>query len=176
MIPGPQFISRRRLLAVGAAMIAAAGLPPVVQAVVAEPVALRSFKIDDVIEVVALNYGVTKEQILSPDRSRRIVDARQQAMYVAFLLTRRSLPELGRRFGGRDHTTVLHAVRKIDGRVLADRDVADDVDFLIDECVRLIAIDRDRVDWTTTSLLNARHNGTMTGAIARGFPSKAMSV
>jgi chromosomal replication initiator protein len=51
-------------------------------------------------------------------------------MYLAKVLTLRSLPEIGRRLGGRDHTTVLHAVRKIEGAVNADATLKDDVDLL----------------------------------------------
>ena len=51
-------------------------------------------------------------------------------MYLAKVLTLRSLPEIGRRFGGRDHTTVLHAVRKIEGAVAADNGLRDDVELL----------------------------------------------
>ena len=59
-----------------------------------------------------------------------MVKPRQIAMYLAKVLTLRSLPEIGRRFGGRDHTTVLHAVRKIEGAVNADATLKDDVELL----------------------------------------------
>jgi chromosomal replication initiator protein len=51
-------------------------------------------------------------------------------MYLAKSLTLRSLPEIGRRFGGRDHTTVLHAVRKIEGMVTTDTELAGEIDHL----------------------------------------------
>jgi chromosomal replication initiator protein len=51
-------------------------------------------------------------------------------MYLAKTLTLRSLPEIGRRFGGRDHTTVLHAVRKIEGLVQGDKGLAEEIDSL----------------------------------------------
>jgi chromosomal replication initiator protein len=51
-------------------------------------------------------------------------------MYLAKTLTLRSLPEIGRRFGGRDHTTVLHAVRKIEGLVKGDKNLADEIEVL----------------------------------------------
>jgi chromosomal replication initiator protein len=51
-------------------------------------------------------------------------------MYLAKSLTLRSLPEIGRRFGGRDHTTVLHAVRKIEGMVTTDQELAGEIDHL----------------------------------------------
>ena len=55
---------------------------------------------------------------------------RQVAMYLAKTLTLRSLPEIGRRFGGRDHTTVLHAVRKIEGLVGNDMALAEEIEIL----------------------------------------------
>jgi chromosomal replication initiator protein len=59
-----------------------------------------------------------------------VVRPRQIAMYLAKTLTLRSLPEIGRRFGGRDHTTVLHAVRKIEGLVGNDNMLAEEVELL----------------------------------------------
>jgi chromosomal replication initiator protein len=59
-----------------------------------------------------------------------VVRPRQVAMYLAKTLTLRSLPEIGRRFGGRDHTTVLHAVRKIEGLVGNDAMLADEIEVL----------------------------------------------
>jgi len=59
-----------------------------------------------------------------------VVRPRQIAMYLSKQLTLRSLPEIGRRFGGRDHTTVLHAVRKIDELVASDGNLAKDVEHL----------------------------------------------
>ena len=59
-----------------------------------------------------------------------IVRPRQIAMYLAKILTPRSLPEIGRRFGGRDHTTVLHAVRKIEGMVSDDQKLAREIELL----------------------------------------------
>ncbi len=58
---------------------------------------------------------MTRGDILSSRRTATVVKPRQVAMYLSKALTLRSLPEIGRRFGGRDHTTVLHAVRKIEG-------------------------------------------------------------
>ena len=59
-----------------------------------------------------------------------MVRPRQIAMYLAKTLTLRSLPEIGRRFGGRDHTTVLHAVRKIEGLVGSDTALSDEIELL----------------------------------------------
>lgn len=64
--------------------------------------------------IVAAEFNISRKELLSHRRDRAIVFPRQVAMYVAKELTLRSLPELGRRFGGMDHTTVLHASRKIE--------------------------------------------------------------
>lgn len=68
--------------------------------------------------------GITMTDLKSDRRTAKIVNARQVAMYLAKTITQRSLPEIGRRFGGRDHTTVLHAVRKIEGLVEKDAGLA----------------------------------------------------
>lgn len=62
-------------------------------------------------------FGVTREAINSPSRARRLVAARHIAMTLARRVTSQSLPEIGRRFGGRDHSTVRHAIGKWDGAV-----------------------------------------------------------
>jgi Bacterial dnaA protein helix-turn-helix len=62
---------------------------------------------------VAMHFKVTRLDLVSARRTKNIVLPRQIAMYLAKTMTLKSLPEIGRRFGGRDHTTVLHAVRKI---------------------------------------------------------------
>ena len=67
---------------------------------------------------------------MSNRRTRTIVKPRQVAMYLAKMMTPRSLPEIGRRFGGRDHTTVLHAVRKIEDMVGADQQLAKELELL----------------------------------------------
>ncbi len=88
-------------------------------------------KIDDILKIVGRHYNVAKADLLSPRRSRTVVVPRQIGMYLAKKLTSRSLPEIGRRFGGRDHSTVLHAVRKIDEQVRVDEKLAKDVALLI---------------------------------------------
>ena len=88
-------------------------------------------KIDDILKIVGRHYNVAKADLLSPRRSRTVVVPRQIGMYLAKKLTSRSLPEIGRRFGGRDHSTVLHAVRKIDEQVRVDEAMAKDVALLM---------------------------------------------
>lgn len=77
-------------------------------------------KIEDIQRATALQFGLTKTDLLSHRRTKQIVGPRQIAMYLAKVMTVRSLPDIGRRFGGRDHTTVLHAVRKIEKELQTD--------------------------------------------------------
>jgi chromosomal replication initiator protein len=90
----------------------------------------RRVKIEDIQRVVARQYNVTRADLLSSRRTANVVRPRQVAMYLAKTLTLRSLPEIGRRFGGRDHTTVLHAVRKIESLVSTDTALADEIELL----------------------------------------------
>ena len=68
--------------------------------------------------------------MIGPKRVRTFARPRQIAMYLAKQLTSRSLPEIGRRFGGRDHTTVMHGVRKIEELMQKDSQIADDLEML----------------------------------------------
>lgn len=88
-------------------------------------------KIDDILKVVGRHFNVARTDILSPRRARSVVIPRQVGMYLAKKMTARSLPEIGRRFGGRDHSTVLHAVRKIDEQIKTDERLAREVAMLI---------------------------------------------
>ncbi len=90
----------------------------------------RKVRIEDIQKLVAVHYNVSRSDILSSRRSAGVVKPRQIAMYLSKQLTLRSLPEIGRRFGGRDHTTVLHAVRKIEGAVAIDTSLREDVELL----------------------------------------------
>ena len=93
----------------------------------AEP---KRVRIEDIQRVVARQYNVSRSDLLSSRRTANVVRPRQVAMYLSKILTLRSLPEIGRRFGGRDHTTVLHAVRKIEGLVGNDAMLADEIEVL----------------------------------------------
>ena len=86
--------------------------------------------IRDIQKAVCKHYDVKMVDLLSPRRTADIVKPRQVAMYLAKELTPHSLPQLGRRFGGRDHTTVLHAVRKIPADSRADLALAHDLSVL----------------------------------------------
>ena len=90
----------------------------------------KRVKIEEIQRVVSRQYNVSRGDLLSSRRTANVVRPRQIAMYLAKTLTLRSLPEIGRRFGGRDHTTVLHAVRKIEGLVGADTALADEIELL----------------------------------------------
>lgn len=90
----------------------------------------KRIRIEEIQRIVARHYNVSKQDLLSNRRTRTIVKPRQVAMYLAKMLTPRSLPEIGRRFGGRDHTTVLHAVRKIEDLVGADLKLAQELELL----------------------------------------------
>ncbi|QGM96038.1 chromosomal replication initiator protein DnaA [Methylocystis parvus] len=90
----------------------------------------RRVKIDDIQKLVASHYNISRADILSSRRTANVVRPRQIAMYLSKQLTLRSLPEIGRRFGGRDHTTVLHAVRKIEELVAKDKGLAEVIELL----------------------------------------------
>lgn len=90
----------------------------------------KKVRIEDIQKLVANHYNVSRADLLSSRRTASVVRPRQIAMFLSKVLTLRSLPEIGRRFGGRDHTTVLHAVRKIEGLSTADRTLAQDIEFL----------------------------------------------
>lgn len=90
----------------------------------------KRVKIDDILRIVSKHFGVSRGDILSQRRNRSIVWPRQIGMFLAKNLTSRSLPEIGRRFGGRDHTTVLHAIRKIEGQVKEDAALKEEIEIL----------------------------------------------
>jgi hypothetical protein len=78
---------------------------------------LTSPRVSEIQEVVCATFGVQLVDLTSARRTANLVKPRQVGMYLAKTMTGKSLPEIGRRFGGRDHTTVLHAVRKIAAKV-----------------------------------------------------------
>lgn len=85
-----------------------------------------------IITAVADHYGLSRVDLLSARRTHTVVRPRQLAMWLAATLTHASLPEIGRRFGGRDHTTVLHARRATEKRIEADPSVQADATAIID--------------------------------------------
>ncbi|MEK1869751.1 MAG: chromosomal replication initiator protein DnaA, partial [Ensifer adhaerens] len=90
----------------------------------------RRVRIEDIQRVVAKHYNVSRQELVSNRRTRVIVKPRQIAMYLSKTLTPRSFPEIGRRFGGRDHTTVLHAVRKIEELISGDTKLSHEIELL----------------------------------------------
>jgi chromosomal replication initiator protein len=95
---------------------------------------LRSFDrkttMDEIQRKVADHYNVRLQDLLSARRSREIARPRQVAMYLAKRLTPRSLPEIGRKFGGRDHTTVMHAIKRIEELRATDSELDADLTHL----------------------------------------------
>ncbi len=90
----------------------------------------RKVTIDEIIRKVATYYNLKVNDILSARRARAVARPRQVGMYLAKKLTQKSLPEIGRRFGGRDHTTVMHAVKKINELKATDSSIEEDVELL----------------------------------------------
>ncbi|HHB83683.1 MAG TPA: chromosomal replication initiator protein DnaA, partial [Devosia sp.] len=87
-------------------------------------------RIDDILKIVSRHFKIPRTDILSSRRSRDVVRPRQIAMYLAKSLTSRSLPEIGRQFGGRDHTTVLHSVRKVEQLMRDDGELCQEIELL----------------------------------------------
>ena len=90
----------------------------------------KKVTIEEIQKKVAEHFNIRITDMHSPRRSRSVARPRQVAMYLAKSITSRSLPEIGRKFGGRDHTTVMHAVRKIEELKSTDSIFNDDVELL----------------------------------------------
>ncbi len=90
----------------------------------------RRVTIEEIQKQVAAHFNIRISDMHSARRARSVARPRQVAMYLAKQLTSRSLPEIGRKFGGRDHTTVMHAVRKVDELREHDSSFAEDVELL----------------------------------------------
>jgi chromosomal replication initiator protein len=90
----------------------------------------RRVAIEEIQKRVAEHYNIRLTDMSSPRRARNVARPRQIAMYLAKQLTSRSLPEIGRRFGGRDHTTVMHAVSRVAELMQQDSAFAEDVELL----------------------------------------------
>jgi chromosomal replication initiator protein len=90
----------------------------------------RRVNIEDIQKRVAEHYNIRLADMSSARRARAVARPRQVAMWLCKQLTPRSLPEIGRKFGGRDHTTVMHAVRKIDELCRTDKTLAEDLEML----------------------------------------------
>ena len=90
----------------------------------------RKITIDEIQRKVSEHYNIRLSEIIGPRRLRTIARPRQIAMYLAKQLTSRSLPEIGRRFGGRDHTTVMHGVKRVEELKMLDNQIAEDLELL----------------------------------------------
>ena len=93
-------------------------------------VSQRKVTIEEIIRKVADHYNLRMTDLVSARRARVIARPRQVAMFLSKMLTSKSLPEIGRRFGGRDHTTVIHAVKKIEELRQIDNQIAEEVEIL----------------------------------------------
>ncbi|MFN3521476.1 MAG: chromosomal replication initiator protein DnaA [Phenylobacterium sp.] len=91
----------------------------------------RRVTVDQIQKAVAEHYGLKQADLISERRARAVARPRQAAMWLAKQITTRSLPDIGRRFGGRDHTTVLHAVRRIEALKAEDTSLAHDLEVLL---------------------------------------------
>ena len=91
----------------------------------------KRITVDDIQKAASEHFGLKQADLISQRRTRSVARPRQAAMWLAKQLTTRSLPDIGRRFGGRDHTTVLHAVRRIEELRAEDPQLAADLEALI---------------------------------------------
>jgi len=90
----------------------------------------RKVTVEEIQRKVSEHYNIRLSDMIGPKRVRTLARPRQMAMYLAKQMTSRSLPEIGRRFGGRDHTTVMHGVRRITELMATDSQIADDIELL----------------------------------------------
>ncbi len=90
----------------------------------------RKVSIEEIQRTVAEHYNMRLSDMVGPKRHRTVARPRQMAMYLAKKMTSRSLPEIGRRFGGRDHTTVMHAVKRVEELKARDTQIAEDLEML----------------------------------------------
>ena len=90
----------------------------------------RKVTVEEIMRQVADHYHLRMSDLLSPRRARSVARPRQVAMFLSKMLTSKSLPDIGRRFGGRDHTTVIHAVKRVEELKMTDSQIAEDVELL----------------------------------------------
>ncbi|MGB3148192.1 MAG: chromosomal replication initiator protein DnaA [Paracoccaceae bacterium] len=91
----------------------------------------RKITVDDIQRQVSEHFNIRLADMIGPKRTRTVARPRQIAMYLSKQLTTRSLPDIGRRFGGRDHTTIMHGVRVIEEMKKTDHQIAEDVEMLL---------------------------------------------
>jgi len=90
----------------------------------------RKISVEEIQRQVADHYNIRLSDMIGPKRLRAFARPRQVAMYLCKQMTSRSLPEIGRRFGGRDHTTVMHGVKRIDELQVQDAQISEDLEIL----------------------------------------------
>jgi chromosomal replication initiator protein len=90
----------------------------------------RKITVEEIQRKVSDHYNIRLSDMIGPKRLRSFARPRQVAMYLSKHMTSRSLPEIGRRFGGRDHTTVMHGVKRIEELKISDGQIAEDLEFL----------------------------------------------
>ena len=90
----------------------------------------RKITVEEIQRKVSEHYNIRLSDMIGPKRVRTYARPRQVAMYLSKNMTSRSLPEIGRRFGGRDHTTVMHGVKRIEELKLQDGQIAEDLELL----------------------------------------------
>lgn len=95
-----------------------------------DPVAASTLTIRQVQDVVCEYFGIHRDELLSKSRKAPVVFRRQMAMYLCRVVPEKSYPEIGRRFGGMDHSTAINAVRKIERMVAANEGVREQVERL----------------------------------------------
>ena len=103
---------------------------PALQLPCRPPAPPRPPTVRNIVAEVAAFHTITADQILSPNRTHRIVRPRQIACYLAKNLTKLSLSQIGTRIGGRDHTTVLHSIQKVERLMVSDELLANQIDAL----------------------------------------------
>ena len=91
----------------------------------------KSINVESIQNIVAVYFNLNIQEMLSPRRSRSLARPRQIAMYLAKKYTTNSLPEIGRKFSNRDHTTVIHAVKKIDELIKNDNEIKHSITEII---------------------------------------------
>ena len=90
----------------------------------------RKITVEEIQRKVSDHYNIRLSDMIGPKRVRNYARPRQVAMYLCKHMTSRSLPEIGRRFGGRDHTTVMHGVKRIEELKVSDGQIAEDLELL----------------------------------------------
>lgn len=127
--------SRRTFLSAAGSAVATVAVAPH-YAFAIEPAALPSRGMfDDVVNTMTRLTGISREVMFSPDRSQSVVDARQHLMFAYWCLSSRSLPEIGRRCGGRDGVTVLYAVRKLESRIIENEQSRAWMHIVLGRCI-----------------------------------------